>query len=96
MIFDPEAVGDGAGVVIEAVLESGNPPAEILGGGVAVVIGDILPEPRASTGMNVAGQRHEVDVEPFGRFTHHAGAMIGGAIPHDDQLVFGPFSPEPA
>src|SRR4051795_12830964 len=46
--------------------------------------------------MNVAGQRHEVDVERFGRFTHHTGSMIGGAVPDDDQLVFGPFSPEPA
>src|SRR4051812_26630246 len=46
--------------------------------------------------MKVAGQRHEVDVERFGRFTHHTGSMIGGAVPDDDQLVFGPFSPEPA
>jgi hypothetical protein len=46
-----EAVGDGAGVLIEAVLESGNASAEIIGGGMAVMIGDILPEPRASTGM---------------------------------------------
>src|SRR3954447_9168708 len=44
----------------------------------------------------VAGQGHEVDVQRFGHLTHHAGAMIGGAIPDDDQLVFGPFSPEPA
>ena len=51
MIFDPEAVGDGARVLIEACFERGHPPAEILGGGVAVAIGDILPEPRASTGM---------------------------------------------
>ena len=45
VIFDPEAVGDGAGVLIEAVLESGNASAEIIGGGMAVMIGDILPEP---------------------------------------------------
>ena len=51
MIFDPESVGDSAGIVIEAGLESGHAPAEILGGGMAVMIGDILPEPRASTGM---------------------------------------------
>ena len=67
VIFDPEAVGDGAGVLIEAGLESGHPPAEILGGRMAVMIGDILPEPtperldRHEVGA-VAGQRHEVDV----------------------------------
>jgi hypothetical protein len=44
--------------------------------------------------MNVAGQRHEVDVERFGRLTHHTGAVIGGA--DDDQLVLGPFGAEPA
>jgi hypothetical protein len=38
--------------------------------------------------MNVAGQRHEVDVERFGRLTHHTGAVIGGAVPHDDQPIF--------
>ena len=101
MIFDPEAVGDGAGVLIEAVLESGNASAEIIGGGMAVMIGDILPEPapesldRHEVGA-VAGQRHEVDVERFGRFMHHTGSMIGGAIPDDDQLVLGPFGSEPA
>ena len=90
------------GVLIEACFERSHPPAEIFGGGMAVMIGDILAEPAPErldwheVGA-VAGQRHEVDVEPFGRFTHHAGAMIGGhagamiggAIPHDDQLVFG-------
>ena len=39
MILDPESVGDGAGVLIEAVLESGHPLAEILGGGMAVMMG---------------------------------------------------------
>ena len=45
MIFDPEAIGDGAGVLIEAGLENGHPPAEILGGRMTVMIGDILAEP---------------------------------------------------
>ena len=49
MILDPE--GDGVNVLIEACFESGHPPAEILGGGMAVMIGDILAEPSASTGM---------------------------------------------
>ena len=100
-IFDPESVGDGAGVLIEAGLESSHPPAEIFGGGMAVMIGDILAEPaperldRHEVGA-VAGQRHEVDVERFGRFAHHTGSMIGGAVPDDDQLVLGPFGSEPA
>jgi hypothetical protein len=46
-----EAIGDGAGVLIEAGLESSHASAEILGGGMAVMIGDILAEPSASTGM---------------------------------------------
>jgi len=96
-----EAVGDGAGVLIEARLESGHPAAEILGGGMAVVIGDLLPEPtperldRHEVGA-VAGQRHEVDVQRFGRFAHHTCSMIGGAVPYDDQLVLGPFGSESA
>jgi hypothetical protein len=40
VIFDPEAIGDGAGVLIEAGLESGHPPAEILGGRMTVMIGN--------------------------------------------------------
>jgi hypothetical protein len=38
VIFDPEAIGDGAGVLIEAGLESGHPPAEILSGGMTVMM----------------------------------------------------------
>jgi hypothetical protein len=49
VIFDPEAVGDGAGVLIEAGLESGHSPAEILGSGMTVMIGDILAEPSHTT-----------------------------------------------
>jgi hypothetical protein len=45
VIFDPETVGDGARVLIEACFERGHPPAEILGSGVAVMISDILAEP---------------------------------------------------
>ena len=48
MIFDPEAIGDGAGVLIEAGLESGHPPAEILGQRVArmheIVTDEIQPK----------------------------------------------------
>src|SRR3954470_1715616 len=54
MIFDPKSVGDGARVLIEAVLESGNASAEILGGRMAMMIGNILPEP-APEGLD----RHE-------------------------------------
>jgi hypothetical protein len=36
-----EAVGNGVGVLIEAGLESSHAPAEIFGGGMAVMIGDI-------------------------------------------------------
>jgi hypothetical protein len=37
LIFDPEAVGDGVSVLVEACLESGHPPAEIISGGMAVI-----------------------------------------------------------
>jgi hypothetical protein len=56
MIFDLQAVGDSAGVLIEAVLESGHPPAGLLGGGMALMISDILPEP-----VPESLDRHEVD-----------------------------------
>ena len=65
MIFDLQALGDSAGVLIEAVLESGHPPAEIFGGGMALMTGDILPEP-----VPESLDRHEVDVKHFGGITH--------------------------
>ena len=67
MIFDPKSVGDSAKVLIEPRLECGDAAAQILGGTMAVVIGDVLAQPsperldRHEVGA-VAGQRHEVDL----------------------------------
>src|SRR5215213_2454716 len=86
---------------MEARLESGDTAAEIVGGGMAVVVGDVLPEP-APEGLDrheigaVARQRYELDPQRGGCLAHRTGAMIGSAVPDDQQLPVGPFGPQPA
>ena len=42
LVFDPEAVGYGTRVLIEACLESGRSPGQVLGAGVTVMVGHVL------------------------------------------------------
>ena len=101
LILDPQAVGDGAAILIEARFESGNTAAEIISGGMAVVGGDVLPKPPPErldwheVGA-VARQGHELDPQHGRRLADDAGAMIGSAVPHDRQPPVGPFGPQPA
>jgi hypothetical protein len=45
VVLDPEAVGNTAGVLVDARLERGNTPSQVVVGRVAVVIGDVLAQP---------------------------------------------------
>jgi hypothetical protein len=56
LILDPEAVGDGMGILVEARLERGDTVTEILGGGMAVVVGYVLPQP-APEGLDPTGMK---------------------------------------
>jgi hypothetical protein len=40
VILDPEAIGDGAWIGIDVCLEGGDATDQILGGGVAVMVGE--------------------------------------------------------
>ena len=42
MVLDPEAVGDDEGVSVQAHLKGVHPPDQVLGAGMAVVIGDTV------------------------------------------------------
>ena len=42
MVLDLAPIGDGAGIGIDVGLEGGNTADQILGGGMAVMIGDVL------------------------------------------------------
>src|SRR3954447_16508612 len=85
-----ETVGDGAGVPIDLRLEGGDAAAEVLGGAMAVVVGDVLAQP-APEGLDrheigaVARQGPEFDPQRGGGLAHRPGAVIGRAVPEQDQ-----------
>jgi hypothetical protein len=75
VIFDSESIGDDARVLIEACFECGHSPAEIHGGRMAVMIGDILGDSASERlDRHEVGQWHEDDLQRFSRFTHYTCA----------------------
>src|SRR5215213_3249917 len=66
----------------------------------AVVVGDVLPEPTPE-GLDwheigaVARQGHEFDLQRGGGLAHGRGAVIGRAIPEQDQWLVRPLGPQP-
>ena len=84
----------------DAGLKGGDPPAEILRGGMAVMIGDILPKP-TSEGLDrhevgaVGRPRSALDPQVGRRLTHAAGAIVADAVPQHDQRALGSDVQEP-
>src|SRR5829696_990546 len=69
---------------------------EVLGGAMAVVVGDVLAQP-APEGLDrhevgaVAGQGYEFDLQRGRGFAHRLGAVIGRAVPHPYERLVRPF-----
>src|SRR3954469_20982519 len=93
-VFDPEAVGERTRVLVDADLEVRHPPGQVLGAGMAMMIGDVLAQP-APEGLDwhqvgaVARQRHQGDVQRAGNLPDRLGPVIRGTIPQHDQLALG-------
>jgi hypothetical protein len=53
LVLDPEPIGDGVGIGIHRCLECGDASDQVLGRGMAVMVGDILaqPAPQRPTGI---------------------------------------------
>src|SRR6185369_16684683 len=100
-VLDPEAVGEGAGLAVDAGLEGGDAAGEIVRAGVAVVVGHVLAQPtpqrldRQEVGA-VARQRHQADSQRGRRLPHRAGPVVGGAVPQHDQPAVGMLGAQPA
>ena len=100
-IFDAEAVGEGAGLLVDAGLEGGDTTGEIVPARMAVVVGDVLAQPAPERLDRheiraVARQRPQLDAQGGGRFPHGPGPVVGGAVPQHDQLAVGMFGAQPA
>lgn len=100
MVLDPEAVSNGARVLVDPCLKRGHAPGQVLSSGVAMVVGDVLAQPapeclhRHQVGT-VAGQRRKRDAEAGGFGSHHLGPVIGCAVPDNDEPAVGELGAEP-
>src|SRR5215207_3016460 len=99
MVFDPEAVSYGTGVLIEARLERGRSPGQVLGAGVAVMIGYVLTQP-APEGLHghqvgaIARQRPERDPKLTRDLLDGFGPVIGRPVPHHEELAIRHLGPQ--
>src|SRR5690349_14428994 len=101
LVLDPEAVGDDEGLLVQARLEVPHPPGEVVWAGMAMVIGDVLPQPvpelfHGHQIRAVARQRHQRDVQGRRGLPDGLGPVIGRPIPEHDQRLAGELSPQPA
>jgi hypothetical protein len=101
VILDPEPIGGDAGIGIDAGLKCGGATDQILGGGMAVMVGDILAQPAPQRldrhqVRAVAGQRRQVDVQACRSRPNHLGTMIGRPVPEHDQRARRDLGAQPA
>ena len=102
MVFDPEAVGYGIRALIEARLESGRSPGQVLGARMTVMIGHVLAQPAPERVYRhqiraVARQRHERDSKLTRDLLDCFGPVIGRPVPHHEELAIrhlGPQAPQ--
>src|ERR1044072_6468026 len=90
LILYREAGGDEVWTSVHPVFEVGYPADQIVGCGMTVVVGDVLPQPTPERldGHQVgavARQRHKGDVQACCGGLHGAGAMVWGTVPDHDQ-----------
>src|SRR4051812_18903309 len=84
MILDPQPIGNGAGIGIDVGLEGGDAADQVLGGGMAVMVGDVLAQP-APKRLNclqvrtVAGQWQQMDAQATRGGPDRLGTMIPAA-----------------
>ena len=90
----PKAIGNSAWELVEPCLERGDAPGQVVGRGVAVMVGEILAQP-APERLHwhqigaVAGQRDEPDVQAGCGSPDCLGTVIGRTVPdHDERAIW--------
>jgi hypothetical protein len=75
-VFDPESIGEGDGVLVDALLELSHPAAQLVGALMAVVVGHVFAQP-ASQGFDRNGhERTTVIRRTVPYHSDHAASML--------------------